>query len=211
MTPRAAVPQEGHATEWLLRAFAVCTVAFAVANIARAWWIDTSRWTLPFLLATEVYTLLLVLFARRAVARDFTPVSVLATAYAMGFLVLIEPRGVTRLAPEMVGVALQVVGLTWQFGSKVALGRAFGLLPACRGVVTRGPYRVVRHPIYLGYLVGHVGFLLVNFSWQNTAVLALLYGAQLVRIQREESVLAENHEYRAYQRRVRWRLLPFVY
>jgi protein-S-isoprenylcysteine O-methyltransferase Ste14 len=211
MTPRTATPQEGQATEWLLRAFAICVVGFAVANIARAWWLDTSRWTLPFLLATEIYTLLLVLFARRAITRDFTPVAVLATAYAMGFLVFIEPRGVTHLAPELVGVALQVAGLLWQFGSKVALGRAFGLLPACRGVVTRGPYRVVRHPIYLGYLIGHVGFLLVNFSWQNAAVLALLYGAQLVRIQREESVLAENHEYRAYQRRVRWRLLPFVY
>ena len=68
--------------------------------------------------------------------------------------------------------------------AKVVLGRSFGLLPAQRGLVTAGPYRIVRHPIYFGYLIGHIGFLLVNFSWRNAAVLALLYVAQVVRIQR---------------------------
>ena len=58
----------------------------------------------------------------------------------------------------------------------------------------------------------HIGFLMVNFSWRNAAVLALLYVAQVVRIRREEAVLAASSaDYRGYQRRVRWRLLPGVY
>ena len=68
--------------------------------------------------------------------------------------------------------------------AKVVLGHSFGLLPVQRGLVMAGPYRFVRHPIYFGYLIGHIGFLLVNFSWRNAAVLALLYVAQVVRIRR---------------------------
>jgi protein-S-isoprenylcysteine O-methyltransferase Ste14 len=210
---KAAAPGgEGRLTEWLLRAFALLAYGFAVTNLAHAWRADPSRWTLLLLLLTEGYTLMLMLVARRAAVRDLSPLAVVPTLYAAFFFVLlIEPRSTTRFVPELVGVALQIVGTLWQFASKLTLGRSFGLLPAQRGVVTAGPYRVVRHPIYLGYLIGHVGFLLVNFSWQNAAVFALLYGAQVLRIVREEALLSQSGDYRAYQRRVRWRLLPFVF
>jgi protein-S-isoprenylcysteine O-methyltransferase Ste14 len=204
--------REGPLTEWLLRGFALLAYAFAVSNLAWAWWADQGRWTLLLLLLTEGYTLMLVLLARRAQLRDMSPLTIAATMYAAFFFVLFDPKDVHRLIPEAAGVLLQVIGTSWQFTSKFFLGRSFGLLPAQRGLVLNGPYRFVRHPIYLGYLIGHVGFLLVNFSWRNFAVLALLYVAQVHRILREESVLAANDaEYRAYQQRVRWRLLPFIF
>ena len=40
----------------------------------------------------------------------------------------------------------------------MALGRSFGVAPANRGIVVRGPYSFVRHPIYTGYLITHTGF-----------------------------------------------------
>jgi protein-S-isoprenylcysteine O-methyltransferase Ste14 len=203
---------EGRLTEWLLRAFALLAYAFAVSNLALAWWGDTSRWTLLLLLLIEGYTLLMVLVARPARLRDMAPLTVAATLYAAFFFVLLDARGTERLVPEFAGVALQLAGTLWQFASKLVLGRSFGLLPAQRGLVTAGPYRVVRHPIYLGYLVGHIGFLLVNWSWRNAAVLLLLYAAQVLRMHREEVVLAAgSDEYRRYQQQVRWRLVPFVY
>jgi protein-S-isoprenylcysteine O-methyltransferase Ste14 len=107
-----------------------------------------------------------------------------------------------------------MVGLAWQVLSKATLGRAFGLLPASRGLVTSGPYRVVRHPIYLGYLIAHVGFLLTNFSWWNVLILASLYAAQVVRMQREETMLGEGEHstaYEAYRAQVKYRLTPRVY
>lgn len=203
---------EGRLTEWLLRAFALLLCGLAVANLAAAWWADHSRVTLLLLLLTEGYTLLLVLLARRASLRDMAPLTVAATMYAAFFIVLLEAEDTVHLVPEWAGVALQVLGTGWQFTSKVFLGRSFGLLPAQRGLVLGGPYRVVRHPIYLGYLIAHVGFLLANFSWRNLAVLAVLYVAQVYRIRREEAVLSATSDgYRDYQRQVRWRLLPFVY
>jgi protein-S-isoprenylcysteine O-methyltransferase Ste14 len=108
-----------------------------------------------------------------------------------------------------------MLGTGWQFTSKFFLGRSFGLLPAQRGLVINGPYRVVRHPICFRCLigpVGHAGFLLANFSRRNFAVLAVPYVAQVHRIRREEAVLAAtSSDYRNDQQRVRWRLLPFIY
>ena len=203
---------EGRLTEWLLRSFALLALVLIVARWGHAFIADPTRWTVALLLITEGYTLLLVLFARPASQRDMSLSVIAATVYATVFAALLDPVGTVHLLPEGFGAALQVVSMTWQFTAKVFLGRSFGLLPAQRGVVTAGPYRLVRHPIYFGYLIGHIGFLLANFSWRNFAVLVVLYIAQVHRIRREEAVLARSSaEYRQYQQRVRWRLLPWVY
>ncbi len=203
---------EGQWTEWLLRGFALLLMAFIVVRWGHAWMIDTSRWTALLLLVAEGYTLALVLLARRASHRDLTATAMVATIYATCCAVLLDPQDTVRLVPEWVGASMQMASMVWQFTAKVVLGRSFGLLPAQRGLVTAGPYRIVRHPIYCGYLVGHVGLLLANFSWRNAAILALLYVAQVVRILREEAMLASSDaNYRRYQQQVRWRLLPWVF
>lgn len=155
---------------------------------------------------------MLILLARRASQCDLAPVAMVATIYATCAVVLFSPEGTLRLASEAVGAAFQLASLGWVLVSKIVLGRSFGLLPAQRGIVLTGPYCLVRHPIYFGYLTGHIGFLLANFSWRNAGVLALLYVAQVVRLQREEVMLAATDaNYLRYQQKVRWRLLPFVY
>jgi len=206
------VEAEGRLTEWLLRAFALLLMGVIVFRWGHAWMIDHSRWTVLLLLVSEGYTLMLILLAHRAVQRDLSFAAMSATVYATCAVALLNDQGTVHLVPEWIGVVLQLASMAWQFTAKVFLGRSFGLLPAQRGLVTAGPYRVVRHPIYFGYLIGHVGFLLANFSWRNAAVLALLYVAQVIRIRREEAVLAATSgDYRRYQERVRWRLLPLVY
>ncbi len=203
---------EGRLTEWLLRGFALLLMGLIVFRWGHAWMIDHSRWTVLLLLISESYTLMLILLAHRAVQRDLSAVAMAATVYATCAAALLNDQETTRLAPEWMGACLQIASMSWQFTAKIFLGRSFGLLPAQRGLVTSGPYRLVRHPIYFGYLFGHIGFLLANFSWRNAAVLALLYVAQVIRIRREEAVLAAtSDDYRSYQQRVRWRLLPLVY
>ena len=202
---------EGHPIEWLLRAFALLAYGTMVWIVARHWWADTTRHTLLLLLVSEGLTMALIFVARRATERDISAAAMVATVLALTFFLWFDYADTLHLIPEWAGVALQVAGMMWQIGAKAVLGRSFGLLPAARGIVTGGPYRVVRHPIYLGYLVGHLGFLLSNFSLQNVLVLGGLYVAQMVRMLREEAVLEHSAEYRDYTRRVRWRIVPYVF
>lgn len=200
--------------EFVLRGFALIVYGSFVAVIAKYWWVNPGRYTLLMLLVSEGLTVALLLFARRAVLRDASPLAIAATALSLSFFLFFEYSGTSRLIPEWAGAALQTCGIAWQLLAKMTLGRSFGVLPATRGLVTRGPYRVVRHPIYLGYLIGHVGFLLSNFSLQNVLVLALLYAAQTVRMVREEAVLKRGEQgpgYIAYCAAVRWRIVPFVF
>jgi len=112
---------------------------------------------------------------------------------------------------EAYGIGLQVVGLTWVIVSFATLGRSFGVVAANRGLKTAGPYRLVRHPIYLGHNITLAGFLLANLWWWNGFVFATVLVFQVLRIQAEERVLRATSEYESYARRVRWRLLPGVY
>jgi protein-S-isoprenylcysteine O-methyltransferase Ste14 len=99
----------------------------------------------------------------------------------------------------------------FQLYGKVALGRSFGIVAANRGVVVGGPYRLVRHPIYLGYLVTHAGFLLSNWSLRNLAVYAAAYIFQVARIFAEERILLVDGRYREYFQSVRYRLIPGLF
>jgi protein-S-isoprenylcysteine O-methyltransferase Ste14 len=91
------------------------------------------------------------------------------------------------------------------------LGRCFGILPDVRGLVTRGPYRLVRHPLYLGELTAVLGVVLGSRDplWAGLTWLFCV-GLQLVRTGYEErNIRAEFPEYDAYAARTK-RLIPGV-
>ncbi len=122
-----------------------------------------------------------------------------------------RPAAAAALAPEFVTVLLSCVGLVFVIAGKVTLGRSFALLPANRGIVSTGLYRFVRHPIYMGYLVTHIAFLIASPSAWNIAALVIADAALLARAVCEEQTLAKDPAYRDYQSRVRWRVLPGVF
>jgi protein-S-isoprenylcysteine O-methyltransferase Ste14 len=93
----------------------------------------------------------------------------------------------------------------------ITLCRSFALLPANRGVVSSGIYGVVRHPIYMGYLVTHVAFLVASPSLFNLMALLVADAALLARAVCEEQTLALDPQYREYQARVRWRVAPGLF
>jgi protein-S-isoprenylcysteine O-methyltransferase Ste14 len=69
----------------------------------------------------------------------------------------------------------------------------------------------VRHPIYLGYFITHVAFVAANPTFWNFAILCVADLAQLARAVCEERTLAQDTEYRDYQARVRWRVIPGLF
>lgn len=198
--------------EVVLRGMAVLAYCALVAGIINGWRAAPERWSLLGLLAIETFTMGLILFAREAKFRDLSPLAATATVLATFYFVFLNLAPGRHVVPELVAVAVQGVGIAWQVWAKYTLGRSFGLLPADRGVVTSGPYALVRHPIYLGYLVAHVGFLGANFSARNLIVLGGLYGLQIMRMVFEERVLSSaSAEYRNYTQAVRWRFVPGLF
>jgi protein-S-isoprenylcysteine O-methyltransferase Ste14 len=115
------------------------------------------------------------------------------------------------ILPFGVCCAIVTAGFFIQISAKVSLGRSFGIVAANRGVKFHGPYRFVRHPMYLGYMVSHIGFFLVIPSLHNAMFYLLAIVVQLVRIFREEAVLSQDARYRAFASRVPYRLLPGIF
>ncbi|CAN5880267.1 isoprenylcysteine carboxylmethyltransferase family protein [soil metagenome] len=200
--------------EWSLRLCAIAVYAVMIYGVASAWFADTTRYSLLMLMVSEAFTLGLILCARVAVRRDVSVITVLATVYSSCFFALFDNANALHLIPEWAAATLQVAGLAVQVTAKATLGRSFGVLPAARGLVTGGLYRIVRHPIYLGYMIGNLGFLLANASLRNLLVLLALLLTQVLRILREETVLGSGgakSAYDNYRSRVRFRLLPYVF
>jgi protein-S-isoprenylcysteine O-methyltransferase Ste14 len=102
----------------------------------------------------------------------------------------------------LVGTVVTIWGLA-------VLGRCFGLFPEVRGLVLRGPYRLVRHPVYVGEIVAGLGLLLAKPHPLVVALVAVFVGLQYWRTVYEERALVAAYpiEYPAYARRVP-RLVP---
>jgi protein-S-isoprenylcysteine O-methyltransferase Ste14 len=185
--------------------FSLMAVRFASDFVA------TGRLTGLFLLASEVLVVMLTLVRRSAVIVDRSIRARVLTTVSMMGPPLLAPAAVMPLAPEAVTVGLSCAGLCVVIAGKITLGRSFALLPANRGVVSSGLYRIVRHPIYMGYLVTHVAFLVASPSLWNIVALLAADAALLARAVCEERTLAQDPEYREYQTRVPWRVAPGVF
>jgi protein-S-isoprenylcysteine O-methyltransferase Ste14 len=125
--------------------------------------------------------------------------------------VLLRPNGAHPEWGLQWGLVLQFCGVVICLWSFAFLGRSFGFAAADRGLVQRGPYRVVRHPIYASYLLLQTGYLLQSLSVRNLVVVVLAMACNVGRIRAEERVLKTNAAHPAYRKRVRWRLVPGIW
>ena len=109
------------------------------------------------------------------------------------------------------GLVLVIVAACLSLTTLVTLGRRFGIRPAWRGLARGGPYRLVRHPMYLSYVLADIGYNLEE--WNAGTVLLVLAGwtALAYRIHAEERVLAHDAGWSSYRSTVRARLVPGVW
>ncbi|OWO91080.1 isoprenylcysteine carboxyl methyltransferase [Rhizobium esperanzae] len=133
------------------------------------------------------------------------------TAVGTLFPLLVTPSAVLPLAPLWFCFLAMLLGFLLQISAKLVLRRSFGLVPANRGVKIGGPYRLIRHPMYAGYLLTHVGFFLAHPSFWNFAIYATALAAQCLRLLAEERLLREDPVYAAFMATTRYRLVPFVF
>ena len=125
--------------------------------------------------------------------------------------ILLRPNGAHFGWGLSSGFILQLVGVVISLWSLGTLGRSFGFAAADRGVVSKGPYAIVRHPVYASYVLLQTGYFLQSISLRNALVVVLATASNIGRARAEERVLRLKPEYAAYRRRVRWALVPGVW
>ncbi len=170
---------------------------------------SSSNW-FPLLILLSEGLIILLLLIRRPTTRISTDIRDWAIAAAGTFLALLVAKGGEPLAAGA-GVVLMLIGLVTGIGAKLSLWRSFGLVAAHRGLKVNGMYTFVRHPMYAGYMMSHVGFLLVAPSWWNLSIYLAVWPLLIARIFAEERVLGQDPDYQAFKARVRYRLLPDVF
>jgi len=178
------------------------------------------RLTPSFTLVDWIYVLqhLLVLgiaLTRRAPAaldRSLATGAAVVVAYAYPYAQVIYLGWVPgdAASPEG-GLVLVMVAAALSLASLLTLGRWFGVRPALRGLATSGPYRLVRHPMYLAYVLADIGYNLQEWN-RGTALLVLAGWASLLyRIRAEERMLSRHPDWPGYVASVRYRLLPGLF
>jgi protein-S-isoprenylcysteine O-methyltransferase Ste14 len=129
-----------------------------------------------------------------------------------GLLGLLATRSLFSASPIV--ICLQAAALLFFLWARITFGRrSYHVVadPTDGGLVTRGPYRYLRHPIYSMFcLFAWVG-IAANWSWISALCGVIILGSAVIRIFCEEPLVAARYaQYAQYKART-WRLIPFVY
>lgn len=174
----------------------------------RAWMLFVDA-TLKTLLMTAFAVFIYKRKPSRSPARS--PLAFLACAAAILPAIWLAPLpgADAALWAIVAGESLVILAGGFTLASVLCLGTCFGVLPEVRGLVMRGPYRYVRHPVYVGEILAFAGFVLASQRLTNIVPLIVFVAAQMVRLRMEEKVLRAEfpQEYGAFAARTP-RLVP---
>jgi protein-S-isoprenylcysteine O-methyltransferase Ste14 len=150
---------------------------------------------------------------RRAVATSgltFASVVAVIATFAPFPFPLLRHRP-PALAVQLLADLLLVAGTTWALWALRSLGRNLSIIAQARDLAERGPYRLVRHPLYLGEMVSLLGLAVAAGTFAAFAAWVAFVAMQVYRARREEHVLlAALPGYQAYRARTA-ALVPGVF
>jgi protein-S-isoprenylcysteine O-methyltransferase Ste14 len=173
--------------------------------------IEAANYLNLLLFISEAVVVFFVVFRRRAAA-----ISHRTFDWFLGFAgtfmpLLAMPAHGEPVIPVVYCVILMLSGLCVQLAAKLTLRRSFGLVAANRGVKITGPYRLIRHPMYAGYVLTHLGFLMFGPNLWNLGVYSVAFSLFVARILAEERMLGQDPAYQEFSGKVPYRLLPLVF
>jgi protein-S-isoprenylcysteine O-methyltransferase Ste14 len=130
----------------------------------------------------------------------------------LALVLLIYFRGV--FSSSLLVIAVQALAAALMVWARFVFGsRSFHYAadPTSGGLVTTGPYKFIRHPIYAAILYFTLAGVAANWSWMNTTLLAVVCVGVGIRIYCEERlVVVEYPEYSEYAKGTK-RIVPFVF
>jgi protein-S-isoprenylcysteine O-methyltransferase Ste14 len=173
--------------------------------------IETATYQNTLLLVSETVVVLFIVFRRRT-----TAISHRTSDWLIGFAGAFAPLlSVPALGEPIVPIGycgmLMLGGFCLQMSAKLTLRRSFGVIAANRRIKISGPYRLVRHPMYAGYTLTYLGFLLSGPNFWNFGLYSFTFGLFVMRILAEEHILQQDPAYQLLSAKVPYRLVPFVF
>ncbi|MDR3568569.1 MAG: isoprenylcysteine carboxylmethyltransferase family protein [Syntrophobacteraceae bacterium] len=156
------------------------------------------------LLVAGYYTLLVGIYLTRGSASSSSKslpaklVAIAGTFLPFTFPMLSDPArsGAIEL---MVSSLTLLSGMIFTMMALGTLGKSFSLIPQTRNLVTSGPYRLVRHPVYVGEILAALGLVVWAATIAKTLVFLALIGCEVYRALQEEKLLMEIFpEYKEY-------------
>jgi protein-S-isoprenylcysteine O-methyltransferase Ste14 len=186
-------------------------IATEIAYPELLWLAASKNVDAALLVTSESLGVFLILTRRFSNTVSKRPLDWALSLMAVNAPLLAAPAAASTFIPAQLATTVMFAGMIIQISAKKVLWRSYGIVPANRGVKTKGPYCLVRHPMYAGYTLTHIGFLLGFPSLQNFFLYLATFLIEVARLMREELVLNDDPVYRDYAARVRYRLLPGVF
>ncbi len=195
-------------TDWIGFAAGIVMAGMAVVRAARS--------STPVLIPVVILELVsaIAFLTRRPLRRQSSGVLPSVCAYVGSFGLLAFLFFANRFRPQWLVVSsrgpILIAALLLWLGATVAaifvvwrLRHAFSVVPQARELVTDGPYRFARHPIYACYVAQRIGYLLAFWNVPVLIALAVWLVFMLLRIHYEEQVLMRAFpDYSAYRHEV---------
>jgi protein-S-isoprenylcysteine O-methyltransferase Ste14 len=218
---RAGVPGLSGSHGWLAWLRHAVPIAYFAGLLA--WEVSAGFWANPLgdpgaaiLSGSTILYLALIIgaYLRRGPAAPLRRGDALGQAVALLGANLLTPLSLLPLTIpdwENLAVGAGILGVGLCLWALWHLGTAFSLVPEARHLVQSGPYRWVRHPLYLaGFIIG-LGLLVVKLSPAALGLFLAFAVSQAMRMDNEERVLTEAlPEYGEYRQRTA-ALLPHIF